>query len=75
MNISIVNEKMVFWRDARSPRRPGAAFGSASPPACTFRAFAITTLLLRQMTPHTFTNMMRARKMPVAIDRPGTDFQ
>ena len=34
MNINIVNEKIVFWRDASPALRPAAAAaGSASPPA------------------------------------------
>ena len=65
MNISIVNEKIVFWRDASPALRPAAAAaGSASPPAWTLRALAMTSFWLRQITPHTFTNMMSAIRMP-----------
>ena len=61
MNISIVNEKIVFWRDASAAFRPAAAAaGSASPPACTLRALAMTSFWFRQITAHTFTNMMSA---------------
>ena len=71
MNISIVNEKIVFCRDASPALRPAAAAaGSASPPACTLRALAMTSFWLRQITPHTFTNMVSASRMPVAMLMP-----
>ena len=59
MNISIVNEKIVFWRDASSALRPAAAaVGSASPPACTLRALAMTFFWLGQITSHTLANIV-----------------
>ena len=51
-------------------RPAAAASGSASPPARTCTADAMTIFCLRQITPHTFTNMMRAMRMPVEIDTP-----
>ena len=76
MNTSIGSEKIVFIRDASSARRPAsAAAGSASPPACTLRALAITTFWLRQMIPHTFTNIVSASRMPTAIAMPGADLK
>ncbi len=76
MNMSMVNEKMVFMREASSALRPAAAaFGSASPPAWTLRALAMTFFWLGQITSHTFRNMVSARRMPVAIAMPGTDLK
>ena len=76
MKMSIGSEKIVFWRDAISARRPlAAASGFASPPACTLRALSITTFWLRQMIPHTFTNIVSASRTPVAMLMPGIDLK
>ena len=65
MKTSIGSEKIVFMRDARSARRPAAAAsGSASPPACTLRALAMTFFWFGQITSHTFRNIVSASRMP-----------
>ena len=71
MKKSIGSEKIVFMRDASAARRPAsAAFGSACPPASTFRALAMTIFWFRQMTPQTFRNIVMPSSMPVAIATP-----
>jgi len=76
MKKSIVNEKIVFWREAIAAFRPAAAAsGSASPPASTLRALAITLRWFGQITSHTFANIVTARRMPVAIAMPSAVFQ
>ena len=58
-------------RDASAALRPAsAAAGSASPPACTLRALAMTFFWFGQMTPHTFRNIVMPSSMPVAIATP-----
>ncbi len=63
-------------RDASSALRPAAAAsGSASPPACTLRALAMTFFWLGQITNQTLKNMVTASRMPVAMAMPGTDLK
>ncbi len=76
MKNSIVNEKIVFWREASSALRPAAAaVGSASPPASTLRALAMTVRWFGQITSHTLANMVMPRSMPVEMLIPGAVFQ
>ncbi len=65
MKTSIGSEKIVFWREARAAfRAAGGTVGSASPPACTLRALAMTFFWFGQITSHTFRNIVTARRMP-----------
>ena len=67
---------MAVMREARSALRPAAAaFGAASPPACTLRALAMTFFWLGQITSHTLRNIVTARSTPVAMAMPGTDLK
>ena len=76
MKSSIGIEKIVFWREASAAARPAsAAVGSASPPASTLRALAMTFFWLRQMTPHTFRNIVMPSSMPVEMLMPAADLK
>ncbi len=55
----------MFIREASNAfRAAGAAPGSASPPACTFRALAITFFWFGQITSQTLRNIVTASRMP-----------
>ena len=68
MKKSIGIEKSVLVRDATPARAPrGPAAGSASPPAATFSAFAITTCCAGQITNQTLNHMSVPIRPPVRI--------
>ena len=71
MKNSIVMEKRVLQREARAAFLAAAgASGLASPPLATFSALPMTIFWLRQITPHTFRNIVMPKSMPVRIAVP-----